>query len=310
MSRSAFTQAMIVGLMRRCGSLELKYLVRVLVANLRIGATLRTVLAAFARAAVLVERRARGGKDEVEGVVEGGTEGGVSEAEAVALVRDAHAQCPSVDEIVQVRVVQRSIARLRLCITSSRPAPQRVLTGGTASLRGQTFLRPGVPVKPMLAKVCTGAEALLAHFKGAPFCCEYKYDGQRVQVRRPASGSHRSGALLGWACTHLVHAPRSTCSATAAHACSRATWRTARVGFRTWWRRCSGRWLPVLRAGTGRGRRLALTATLRTRRSEAPARATRVGLALSFLMLRSWLCVATLAPRKGAVVGQAVVGQL
>ncbi len=44
-------------------------------------------------------------------------------------------------------------------------------------------LTPGVPLKPMLAKICEGvADGLRQLGPGAPLLAEYKYDGVRAQI--------------------------------------------------------------------------------------------------------------------------------
>ena len=53
----------------------------------------------------------------------------------------------------------------------------------------------GMPLKPMLAKICEGIPDALAQLKGkgATFLAEYKYDGQRAQIHLLPDG--QVGAL-------------------------------------------------------------------------------------------------------------------
>lgn len=81
---------------------------------------------------------------------------------------------------------RQSISR-RLLVGSELPSYDLVIPAllefGIGVLREKCQLTPGVPLKPMLAKPTKAIGEVLDRFENKKFTCEYKYDGERAQVR-------------------------------------------------------------------------------------------------------------------------------
>lgn len=130
------------------GPSEAKYLVRFLEGKLRLGLAEKTVLVSLAQAMIFHEVDKMG---KVPSTAE------MEQAEAT--LKTVYSELPSYDVII--------------------PA---ALEHGILKLRENCKLRPGVPLKPMLAKPTKAITEVLDRFEGQTFTCEYKYDGERAQI--------------------------------------------------------------------------------------------------------------------------------
>ncbi|KAL2499457.1 DNA LIGASE 6 [Abeliophyllum distichum] len=149
-------KSLIMNLMRSCREKEMKFIVRTLVRNLRIGAMMRTVLPALAQAIV------------------------INSADTVAECLKDHLQRLS-GAVVEAYNV---LPNLDLLIPS-------LMEKGIEFSSSTLSMVPGIPIKPMLAKITNGASQVLKLFNNKAFTCEYKYDGQRAQIHRLPDGSIR-----------------------------------------------------------------------------------------------------------------------
>ncbi|CVL01207.1 related to DNA ligase (ATP) [Fusarium mangiferae] len=130
------------------GPSEAKFIIRFLEGKLRLGLAERTVLVSLAQAIVAHEADARGKVPSTSDLEKG-----------ESILKTVYSELPSYDVII--------------------PA---MLEHGIMKLRENCKLRPGVPLKPMLAKPTKAITEVLDRFEGQTFTCEYKYDGERAQI--------------------------------------------------------------------------------------------------------------------------------
>ncbi|GAB2301757.1 hypothetical protein Dimus_035783 [Dionaea muscipula] len=151
---------LIVGLMRSCRDKEMKFIVRTLVRNLRIGAMMKTVLPALGQAVAM---------DSIASSCQWGTKDIKEKLQRVsAEVIDAYNILPNLDVLVP-----------------------SLLSKGIQFSSNTLIMVPGIPIRPMLAKITNGVPQALKLFEKKAFTCEYKYDGQRAQIHKFADGTVR-----------------------------------------------------------------------------------------------------------------------
>lgn len=143
------------------GPSEAKYIIRFLEGKLRLGLAEKTVLVSLAQAVVAHEADAAGTAPTTSDLEKG-----------EATLKTVFSELPSYDVIV--------------------PA---LLEHGMAKLRENCKLRPGVPLKPMLAKPTKAITEVLDRFENQTFTCEYKYDGERAQIHYVAKDAPREQEL-------------------------------------------------------------------------------------------------------------------
>ncbi|CAL4962037.1 unnamed protein product [Urochloa decumbens] len=152
---------LVLHLIRSCREMEMKFLVRTLVRNLRIGAMMKTILPALAHAVAFDRKHAGDPVVSLEGIK--------SQLQSLSTeVAEAYNVIPNLDLLIP-----------------------SLLSEGTAFSASSLAMVPGTPIPPMLARITNGLTQSLKAFNGKSFTCEYKYDGQRAQIHRLLDGSVR-----------------------------------------------------------------------------------------------------------------------
>jgi hypothetical protein len=162
-----------------CRYMEVTYIIRTLLADLRIGAVERTALTAVARACVL---------DAHYSIVSNRNDGlPIPTGNICTPERVACASIKLKDEL------KLGMASLKRCYTQYPNL--RVIVPALLSSHGAIFqldklcaLRAGIPMKPMLGKITRGIDDALSLLYGQPFTCQVKYDGLRAQIHMTNNG--------------------------------------------------------------------------------------------------------------------------
>ncbi|TGZ85324.1 ATP-dependent DNA ligase [Ascodesmis nigricans] len=142
---------------------EAKYLVRGLEGKLRLGLQERTLIVSLSQAAIVHEREQAGKKPP--------TLEEMTAAEEI--LKTVYSELPNYEIIIK-----------------------EMMKSGVMSLQETCKLQPGVPLKPMLAKPTKSISEVIDRFENQQFTCEYKYDGERVQLHYVAPNAKTSFAAV------------------------------------------------------------------------------------------------------------------
>ncbi len=152
-----------------CIGEEAKYLSRALQGKLRIGLAEQSILISLAHALILTPPS---DLSEDERMVDlrstkiSDNDVALKLEEAVKIIKRAYSELPCYDEMIPV-----------------------VLKEGISNLPNYCKPRPGIPLRPMLAKPTKGVRDVLNRFTDISFTCEFKYDGERAQIHRLEDGT-------------------------------------------------------------------------------------------------------------------------
>ncbi|KAG2439579.1 hypothetical protein HXX76_004931 [Chlamydomonas incerta] len=180
---AARRQGVVLGLLRACRDVEVRFLVRTLISNLRVGANWRSVLAPLGRA-ILLHQRAATMTAHADGAAaaaavplppppapgKGGRGGGGGGSKAaVARQRGAAAAAALGCSKAELEAAGAAVLEAYHTCPNFEILVPVLLQHGIEGLRSRCGLTLGVPLKPMLANACAGvADGLLQLQSASP----------------------------------------------------------------------------------------------------------------------------------------------
>jgi DNA ligase 1 len=157
----------IKGIFVACRHSEARFFVRSLLGKLRTGLAELSVLQALAQAATLTPPNENKEPPFNVNALSKKTELQIkSKIEENALIlKTVFCRCPDYNQIIPI-----------------------IIEYGIEELLEKVQMKPGIPLKPMLAQPTNGINEVLSRFDGIEFTCEFKYDGERAQIHMNDKG--------------------------------------------------------------------------------------------------------------------------
>jgi DNA ligase 1 len=157
----------IKGIFVACRHSEARFFVRSLLGKLRIGLAETSVLQALSQAVTLTPPVDNKQEPYTLNAFAGRNEATVKQKveETALIIKTVFCQCPDYNQIIPI-----------------------LIDDGVEFLLEKCKMKPGVPLKPMLAQPTNGIHEVLTRFDGIDFTCEYKYDGERAQIHMDEKG--------------------------------------------------------------------------------------------------------------------------
>lgn len=158
----------IKGLFVACRHSEARFFVRSLLGKLRIGLAETSVLQALAQAVTLTPPILNKASPYNVNVLKDRNEATVKQKveETALIIKTVFCHCPDYNQIIPI-----------------------LIEDGLDALPEKCKMKPGVPLKPMLAHPTKGVHEVLERFDGIDFTCEWKYDGERAQIHMDEKGN-------------------------------------------------------------------------------------------------------------------------